>query len=313
MQILYAILFLLALILLITYLFAIKKKKSWMFVLSVSIVIVNLGYFLLSIAHTIDFALFANKVSYLGSIGLLISMFFIVQEVCVHKIKTISVIILLSVSIFMYLMVLTTGYLPWYYKDATLEFVDNAAKLNKVYGPLYPLYLIYMAIIYILMLYSIIKSLSSKDRFAIKHAIFLLLVYTINILIWVVEKFVNFNFQFVSISYIFSEVILICLYWMMQDYIKKDQIQPEVITKTIVIDTSKSVKEYIDLIISNLPKDEILHSRELEILEAILNNKKRKDIAIELSLSENTIKTYTRSLYNKLNITSREELFNLIK
>ena len=51
---------------------------------------------------------------------------------------------------------------------------------------------------------------------------------------------------------------------------------------------------------------------EREILEKILESKKRKDIAFEMCLSENTVKTYTRNLYNKLNVGSREELNKLL-
>lgn len=87
MQILYAILFLLAILLLITYLFAFKKKKSWLFLLCASIIVVDLGYFLLSISKTVDFALFTNKVSYLASICSLVSMYFIVHELCGSKIS----------------------------------------------------------------------------------------------------------------------------------------------------------------------------------------------------------------------------------
>ena len=49
-----------------------------------------------------------------------------------------------------------------------------------------------------------------------------------------------------------------------------------------------------------------------EILELILKNKRRKEIANELCLSENTIKTYTRTLYSKLGVSSREELYALL-
>ena len=56
----------------------------------------------------------------------------------------------------------------------------------------------------------------------------------------------------------------------------------------------------------------MLCTREREILEFILENKKRKEIAKELYLSENTIKTYTRTLYAKLGVTCREELFSLL-
>jgi DNA-binding CsgD family transcriptional regulator len=47
-------------------------------------------------------------------------------------------------------------------------------------------------------------------------------------------------------------------------------------------------------------------------LELVLANKKRKEIADALCLSENTIKTYTRTLYGKLGVGSREELYALL-
>ena len=57
---------------------------------------------------------------------------------------------------------------------------------------------------------------------------------------------------------------------------------------------------------------ETLTPREREILELILGNKKRKEIADELHLSENTVKTYTRTLYAKIGVSSREELYALL-
>jgi DNA-binding NarL/FixJ family response regulator len=64
--------------------------------------------------------------------------------------------------------------------------------------------------------------------------------------------------------------------------------------------------------ISKVLNGKNISKRESEILELILQNKKRKDIALELHLSENTVKTYTRSLYNKLEVNNREELFNIL-
>ena len=42
----------------------------------------------------------------------------------------------------------------------------------------------------------------------------------------------------------------------------------------------------------------------------MLENKKRREIAEHMHLSENTVKTYTRNLYNKLGVASREELYS---
>ena len=72
------------------------------------------------------------------------------------------------------------------------------------------------------------------------------------------------------------------------------------------------MEEKILKILSFLKYGEILAPREREILEKVLENKKRKDIAEELCLSENTVKTHMRTLYGKLDVSSREELFSLL-
>jgi two-component system response regulator DevR len=72
------------------------------------------------------------------------------------------------------------------------------------------------------------------------------------------------------------------------------------------------MEEKILKVLSFLKPGEMLAEREREVLELVLQNKKRKEIADELCLSENTIKTYTRTLYGKVGVSSREELYALL-
>ena len=102
---------------------------------------------------------------------------------------------------------------------------------------------------------------------------------------------------------------------MMDDYVRVDSIptvRPEFKVPPIDLATMP-MEDKILAVLSHLPDGNQLHPREREILEAILENKKRKDIAVDMNLSENTIKTYTRTLYGKLGVSSREELFHLIQ
>ena len=123
-----------------------------------------------------------------------------------------------------------------------------------------------------------------------------------NIAAWLVEKFIPWSFEFLSVSYLFSEVLLFTIYWMMQD------ISP---AKPVDIATM-SIEDTITKCLSVITSGEILSSREREILELVRLHKKRKEIADELCLSENTIKTYTRTLYGKLGVSSRDELYALL-
>ena len=72
------------------------------------------------------------------------------------------------------------------------------------------------------------------------------------------------------------------------------------------------MEEKIRKVLSFLKEGELLATRERQILEMVLANQKRKEIADALCLSENTIKTYPRTLYGKLGVSSREELYALL-
>ncbi len=56
-----------------------------------------------------------------------------------------------------------------------------------------------------------------------------------------------------------------------------------------------------------------LSERESEVLRNILKGYSNKQLRERLFISENTVKTHLKAIYQKLGISSREELFNLIK
>ena len=315
MIITYAIMAIIATVLLIGYCALVRKKEPWLLLLYVCVTIVNVGYFLLSISKTIEFAIFANDVAYLGSIFLSMSMLLTIIKLCGFEIKKKLVIVLIALGAAMFVIVATSGILPWYYKEISLVFVDGAAKLEKVYGVLHPTYLVYLLAYFAAMITCIVKSIGKKMIASQKHAVLLTAIVFGNIAVWLVEKFIPWNFEFLSVSYLFSELILLGLYWMMQDYVRSDLIPQPVVgapRPTPIDITTMPMEEKILKVLSSLKPGEMLAEREREVLELVLQNKKRKEIADELCLSENTIKTYTRTLYGKVGVSSREELYALL-
>ena len=315
MTVTYAIMAIVATILLIGYIALVRKKEPWLLLLYVCVTIVNVGYFLLSISKTVEFAIFANDVAYLGSVFLSTSMLLTIIKLCGFEVKKKLVIALLIIGAGMFAVIATAGILPWYYKEVELTFVGGAAKLIKVYGVLHPLYLVYLVGYFSAMVACIVLSIRKKIIASQRHAALLAAIVWGNIAVWFVEKFIPWDFEFLAVSYIFSEIILLGLYWMMQDYIRVDLIpQPasEVARPAPVDIATMPIEEKILKVLSFLTPGEILSTREREILELLLRNKKRKEIAEALCLSENTIKTYTRTLYGKLGVSSREELYDLL-
>ena len=315
MIITYAIMAVIATVLLIGYVAFVRKREPWLLLLYVCVTVVNIGYFLLSISNTVMFALIANDIAYFGSVFLSMSMLLTVVRLCGFEVKKKLVIALSAIGLAMFAIIATAGILPWYYKEVSLAFVDGAAKLQKVYGVLHPTYLVYLLAYFSAMVACIVQSIRKKMIASQRHAVLLAVIVFGNIAVWLVEKFIPWNFEFLSVSYLFSEIILLGLYWMMQDYVRVDLIpQPsQKIARPAPIDiATMPIEEKVLKILSFLKPGEMLATREREILELVLQNKKRKEIAEELCLSENTIKTYTRTLYGKVGVSSREEIYALL-
>ena len=310
MIITYAIMAIIATVLLVGYCALLRKRNSWLLLLYICVTVVNVGYLLLALSKNLEFAIFANDIVYLGSVFLSLSMLLTIVRLCGFEIKKKLVIGLTIAGAIMFAMVATAGILPWYYKEVSLVFVDGAAKLEKEYGILHPVYLVYLLTYFVAMVVCINQSIRKKMIASQRHAALLAVIVLGNIAVWLVEKFIPWNFEFLSVSYLFSEIILLGIYWMMQDYVRLDLVpkpQPSAADGVVL-----PIEEQVEKILSHLSPGETLSTRERQILEMILENKKRKQIAEILCLSENTIKTYTRTLYSKTGVTSREELYSLL-
>lgn len=309
----YGILLIVAIVLLILYITLIRKKEAWLLVLYSSACFVNLGYMLLSCSKTLEVALFFNAITYLGHIFMLISMFLTVARLCGVKHSRLLKIALISVGLIVFAAVCTSGFLPWYYKTVELEIVDGVTRLVKTYGPLHVVYLIYVLSYFVMMTATIIWAYVTKRMVAGKHAGLLTAVVTCNIAMWIIEKFIPLNFEFLSVSYILSEGMLFFLYWMMQDYVHKQEIpspKKEEKNRILVVD-DVPMADKVKAVMTHSGEDKKLTPRQLEVLEGILSGKSRKEMAADLNISENTIKMHVSQLYEALGVSGRDEILSI--
>ena len=84
MAIAYGLIFALSLIMPLLYFVCIRKKQDepWLFVLFLCVSVVTLGYFLVSLSKTVEVALWANKITYLGQVVVPMCMFMIISKLC---------------------------------------------------------------------------------------------------------------------------------------------------------------------------------------------------------------------------------------
>ena len=316
----YGIIFAVALVMVGVYFFVDRKRDIWLMLLFISVAVCDLGYFLLSASETLNAALWSNRLAYLGSVFLPFSLLMMIMNLSRFRYLKFIPKALIGLNTVMFLIAASGGILPIYYKDVSLGFSDGGTYLIKEYGPLHNLYKVFLFAYFASMVAIIIYTAVKKTVVSTKHSIFLAFVVIGNIATWLVENMIGAGFEFLSISYIVSEGLILFLYGILQDYGLADtqrisdsavEAVPENITAT---ETIKSFSEkQIENIFNNWKILDTLSQREKEVLGFILENKKRKDIAETLFVTESTIKKHTSAIFRKLEITNRTELFEKAK
>ena len=325
MTTLYGIIFVISLLMIIAYFVVDRKRDIWLLFLFVCVAICDLGYFLLSVAKSLDFALWANRIAYLGNIFLPFSILMMIMNLSRFAYPKCLPGILIGNNMIMLFIASSGGWLPIYYKDVSFEIINGVGTLVKDYGPLHNLYKVFLFAYFSAMIAVIIYTVIKKTVVSVKHSIFLAFVVIGNIAIWLIENSINAGFEFMSISYIITEGLILFLYGILQDYGLADTqgissesvvIQTET-AQTVSNEQTANIRYFeqnqIDVIFENWDDIRSLSQREKEVLRLIMQNKKRKDIADELFVTESTIKKHTSSIFKKLNINNRSELFENAK
>ncbi|MBR5234561.1 MAG: hypothetical protein IKW03_10150 [Clostridia bacterium] len=316
MTILYGFAFAVALIMIGIYCLVDRKREIWLLLLFVSVAVCDLGYFLLSMAQNLEFALFANRISYFGNVFLPFFLLMMIMNLSGMKYPKFLPWILIIINSAMLVITISGGFLPIYYKDVSFEIINSVPTLIKEYGPLHPIYKVYLFGYFGSMVAIIIISTMRKTVKSNKHSVFLATVLIGNIVIWLIENMIKTPFEFLSVSYIVTEGLILFLYGILQDYGLLDTVYIE--NTKIDIETVEEKHEevirfftqpQIESIFEKWQLIETLSEREKEVLRFILANEKRQVIAQELFVTESTIKKHTANIFRKLEITNRSELF----
>ena len=314
MSIFYGIACLLSVILLVVYFFVDKKREKWLMLLFISILICNTGYFMLSLSKTLTFALISNSIAYIGNVFLPFFMLMLILDVCNVKHSKALKYILLSIGVVILFIATSGGYLPIYYKEVSLEIIEGGTRLIKEYGILHNLYFIYLFGYMASMVSVLIYSMAKKKLTSKMHASFLCVIVFGNILVWLIEQFIEHNFEFLCVSYILNECLLLFLYGMLREYeyIKTKNMKENVVSVEVdmkVLETQeKLTEEQVAIVFTKWKKVEELTKREKEIVKHLLLGDKRKDIAQKLFLSDSAVRNHITRIFKKLEVENTNDL-----
>lgn len=313
-SVIYGIAAVISVLLLVGYLCVDRKHDPWFVLLFSSVLVVNVGYFWLSISSSLGEALLANKLSYLGSVFLPMSMYLIIRNAARDHFKKHLPVILCSLSVAVLCITLTSGYLGIYYREVSFEIVNGVSTLVKVYGPLHVLYLVYLIGYLVAMVTTIIRAAVKKTIDNLSHGIILFVAAFVNICVWFFEQISDIGFEMLSISYIISESFLLGLHLIM----KENQRLKELVNSREEPVNHKEVPSDIELNddegsfesqkIQFLNGFDTLTPKERALFDLYIDGVQTKDILEKLNIKENTLKFHSKNLYAKLGVSSRKQL-----
>lgn len=218
MSLTYGVISITALVLLGACIIVDRKKEIWLRLLFVSVFVANLGYFLLSVSETLDFALLSNRIAYAGNVFLPFFMLMIILNICGVRYPKWFPVVLSVIGFVVLAIAASPGYLTVYYRTVSFEIVNGTALLVREYGPLHILYYIYLFLYFAAMLAAIAFSMKKNKVSNRMPAIILLSAVFIDIIVWLVEQFCPHRFEFLSVAYILSESLVLVLYSVFRKY-----------------------------------------------------------------------------------------------
>lgn len=296
------------------------SNKKWLLLLFGSVSVVNLGYFGLACSETLNQALFANRVSYLGSVFLPIAMFIMVLNTIKVQYKKYLPYVLFVIGAFVFFVAASPGYSDIYYKEVSIQTVNGITVLEKVYGSWHVLYLVYLLAYFAAMMAAVVYASVKKRMGSVIHATVLIVAVFINIGIWLLEQFVETGFELLAVSYIISELFMLGL-----DYIIYENDKLKALANSA---QSKNGSFAVDPIlytrrlripdgISNAELETFLEGinifteTERELYKAYIEGKTADEAAAALGIKPQSLEFYNRNMYCKLGVCSQKRLLEI--
>lgn len=320
---------LIALFLLIGYCCLIPKRGIWFLLLFSSVLVVNIGYFTLSVSKTLEEALLANRIAYFGSVFLPFSMLMIILEVTKTTVKRWLPSALLAVAMVVFLIASSPGYLNIYYQEVALEITPIGSVLRKTYGSWHGIYLCYLLGYFAAMVGVTCFAIRKGKMVTTFHAVILTVAVFGNIGVWLIEQLISIDFEILSVSYIFTELFLLILALLIGerdkdseqinydesaaaaredllcDYVDAASAIPE--TENVAVDETKDQHQHFLWGVQDLTQT------ERTVYEFYIQGKTTKEIMAELNIKENTLKFHNKNIYSKLGVTSRKQLIEIYR
>jgi len=186
-----------------------KQQNNFIFYVFCATVVANFGHMLLGFSTTLEGAIIANKVNYLGAAFLPMFMFLALLKVCKLRISKFLGLFLLLLSVFVCTLSMTVGYSPVYYK--TVEFLISGGVGNYVatYGWGHDVFNVMLLGYVVSDIAIIVFAALRRKSVSVKNIVALTLIEIVTISSFLVARSVENDTLVMPMVYVIDQVLLL--------------------------------------------------------------------------------------------------------
>ena len=146
-----------------------NQRNNFIYYVFYAILVANFGHWLLGFSESVEGAVIANKVNYLGASFLPTFMFFALLQICKIRISKWVYVALLVLSFFICALAMTVGYFPAYYKSVEYVVQSGVGNYVATYGWGHTLFNITLVSYALLDIWIIFRALLCQKMVSIKN------------------------------------------------------------------------------------------------------------------------------------------------
>ena len=213
MVIYYAVMSALASVNLFVFLMMFREKKINYYILALLAIITisNTGNYFLATANSIEEAIVAKKIYYVGGCFMPPIMLILIFKVCNISVKKWIENIFLIYSFVVYTMVFSIGYSDIYYKSVNLIQEDGVSVMVPEYGIGHMFFYVLLYGYLLIGMGVLVYGLKNKNQISRKNLWTLLGIEMMTILIFLLGRMINRNLETMPLTYVIDGLLLLYL------------------------------------------------------------------------------------------------------
>ena len=186
-----------------------NRKVDNAFILFGFLLIANCGgQYMLAISETLEMAVWANKIMYVGGCYLPFIIFLIVTRLCNIRVNRWFKVFLLGYASLVIALVMTIGYTDWYYKSIELVHGNGFNYIVKEYGPLHVLYPVMMVMYSVMLFFFIGYAIKKRKDIPTRTVVFMSVLCAAVFLTYVFERLVGSEISYFPVGSLIGMTML---------------------------------------------------------------------------------------------------------